>query len=315
MDGTIAAIFVSVAGNLCLFLTSIFLFTDTKETITIHRNNIEEIVDCYKYPSSNNFYDNLPYNTNENYIANNNYLANFQNLGALSTTTSTNNIVEDCNNYVVNGNYVPENNVKYFDNYAANTANNNYDNYQQVSNHYANHKGNLNEQKPNNFYSNYINGQYYPTYQNIMPSASSIQNYQNNVQTDNVYLNPNAYYLQNYKPNTHRADNLYYNTYNPEKYNYVNNLNFNRNNPTKFYNYKEHYLPGKYHDRIWRTWNNMDITVSNKGTPLKIEFGKDDKNTIQLYNTIRNNSNPYINNKHQERPYRERSEKLILPLL
>lgn len=301
-DSTIVAVFVTVATILCLVLIYILFFADTKETITIHRNNIEEIVDLYKYPFSNNLYDNSPYNTNENYIANNNYLSNFENLGTRSTT-ATANVVADCNNYVVNGNYVPENKVKYFDNYPTYTiANNNYDNYQQVSNPNGNLQGSsYHEHKPNNYYSNYINGQYYPTYQNVMPSASSIQNYQNNVQTDNAYVNPTAYYLQSYKPNTYKADNLYYSTYNPEKYNCANNFNFNRNNHPKVYNYKEHCAPGRYHDRIWRTWNNMDITVSNKGTPLKIEFGKDDKNTVQLYNSTKNNSNQFINHKRQER--------------
>lgn len=305
VEPVVAIFTIVVAISLCLGLISIFcLFSDTKETITIHRNNIEEILDRYKYPYANNLCNNSPYNTNDYYISNNNYLANFNNLENPSTTTSTDNIVSDSNNYVVNGNYIPENNVKYFDNYARNTA---YNNYQQ---------GNLNqEQIPNNYYSNYLNGQYSPTYQNVIPSAWCNQNYQNNYQTDNSYLNPNAYYLQNYKPITYRADNLYYNTYNPGKYNYVNYLNCNQNKPPKVYNYKEHITPGRYHDRIWRTWNNMDITVSNKGAPLKIEFGNDDKNTIQLYNTNKNNANTLINYKQQERPCKERSEKLILRTL
>lgn len=280
----------------CLILIILNLFSDTKETITIHRNNVEEIVDRYKYPFTNNLCDNSPYNSNDNFIVNNN-LANYD---TVSTTTSANNVVADCSNYVVNDNNAPENYVKYWDNYAKNTLYN-YDKYQQVPT--DNTQGNLNqEQKPNNCYSNDMTGQYYTTYQNIIPSTSSNQKYQNNFQTDNAYLNPNAYYLLNYKPNTQRADNTYYNTYNPWKYNHINNVNSNRNSPTKSYNYKEHYVPGRYHDRIWRTWNNMDIIISNKGAPLKIEFGKDDKNTIHLYNTIQNNSNQYFNHKQQHRP-------------
>lgn len=240
-------------------------------------------------------------NTNQN----NNYLGNFDNLETLLTTTSPNNIVADCN-YVVNGNYVPENNLQYLDNSPRNTIFNNYDKYQQVSNpNYI--QGNVyQEQIPNNYNSNYINGQYYSPYQNYQ------NNYQNNFQTDNAYLNPNAYYSQNNKPYTYRTGNIYYNAYNPGNYNYVNNFNNNKNKPSKVYNYKEHCVPGRYLDRIWRTWNNMDITVSNKGVPLKIEFGSDDKNTIQLYNTIKNNSNSH---KQQERPSKEKYGKRILQSL
>lgn len=248
-------------------------------------------------------YDNSPYNTNENNAANNNYLTNFDNSETVSKATSVNNIVTDCSNYIVNGNYVPENYVNY----------NNYNKYQQVNNPNDNIQENLKqEQQPNNCFSNNINGQYYSTYQNVIPPASYNQNYQNIFQTDNSYLNPNAYYLQNFKPNTNRADSSYYNIYNPWKYNNLNNVNCNRNNPAKLYNYKERYVPGRYHDRIWRTWNNMDITVSNKGAPLRIEFGKDDKNTVHLYN-IKNNS-PYIIHKQQERPCKERLDKLNLSL-
>lgn len=292
---------LTVAQLYILVLIIFIVFADAKETITIHRDNVEEIVDRYKYPFTNNLYtSSSPYNTNENYVTSNNYMANFNNLETVSTSTSNNNVNTDYRNYVGNGNCVPENYVKY----------NNYVNYQQENNPNANLQGNFNQvQTPNSRYSTNINGRYYSNYQNVLPSPSYNQNYQNNFQTDNAYLNPNAYYLQNSKPNTYRADNSYYNNiYNPWKYNYANNVNCNRNNPAKHYNYKERYVPGRYHDRIWRTWNNMDITVSNKGAPLRIEFGKDDKNTIHLYN-IKNNSNPYIINKQKEIPCKGRLEK------
>lgn len=285
------------------YYLTIDVFPDTKETITIHRNNVEEIVDRYKYPYSNNLYSNSLSNMNEYYSANNNFLPNFENTESPSTTSS-NNVITDYNYNGVNNNYILENIEKYNDNYARNTYNN-YDKFQQVYNLNGNVQENLNqEQRPNNFFSNYLNGQYYPNYQNVIPSYNL-----NNFGTDNAYLNTDGNYLQNYKPSIYRADNSYSKTNNPWKYDKVNNLYYNINKPTKFCNYKENYIPGKYHDRIWRTWNDMDIIIGNKGAPLKIEFGKDDKNTIELYNMKKNN-NKYNQYKQQER--NGRSQKVNL---
>lgn len=264
------------------------VFSDTNETITIHRHNVEEYVYRSKVPYVNNIYGNSFTNINDDYVANSDYLPNYENAETLSTTSAANNVLTDCNYNVVNTNYIPNNIAKYYNYYAKNRLNNNYDNYHQAYNANDNTQSSLNqEQKPNNYFLNYMNSEYYPSYQNVIPSYK--QNYQNNLETDNTYLNTNTNYLQNYKPNTNKVENC--NTYIPWKYDNVKTLPYNTNIPTTYSNYKENYIPGKYHDRIWRTWNNMDIVINNKGVPLKIEFGKDDKNTIHLHNLNKCNTN------------------------